>query len=94
MNTLTWRISSGATKSGAVPNALARTDPQLGLGMIYESAVFQGVRANATQCNPVQVPPAGLEPATDGLENRCSIRLSYGGLIMQTTVSKPLSIIR
>ena len=22
--------------------------------------------------------PAGLEPATDGLENRCSIRLSYG----------------
>ena len=24
------------------------------------------------------VRPAGLEPATDGLENRCSIRLSYG----------------
>ena len=22
--------------------------------------------------------PAGLEPATDGLENRCSILLSYG----------------
>ena len=24
------------------------------------------------------VRPAGFEPATDGLENRCSIRLSYG----------------
>ena len=26
----------------------------------------------------VNLRPAGLEPATDGLENRCSIRLSYG----------------
>jgi hypothetical protein len=25
-----------------------------------------------------KVRPAGLEPATDGLENRCSIHLSYG----------------
>ncbi len=25
-----------------------------------------------------RVRPAGLEPATDGLENRCSIHLSYG----------------
>jgi hypothetical protein len=29
---------------------------------------------------PRTVPPAGLEPATGGLENRCSILLSYGGL--------------
>ena len=29
---------------------------------------------------PRAVPPAGLEPATGGLENRCSILLSYGGL--------------
>ncbi len=28
-----------------------------------------------------KVRPAGFEPATDGLENRCSILLSYGRVI-------------
>jgi hypothetical protein len=33
---------------------------------------------------PTQVArPAGIEPATAGLEGRCSIRLSYGRLINQ-----------
>ncbi len=30
----------------------------------------------------VIAPPAGLEPATLGLEIRCSIRLSYGGKVL------------
>ena len=27
----------------------------------------------------VMAPPAGIEPATTGLEIRCSVQLSYGG---------------
>ncbi len=34
---------------------------------------------NGVRNEKEKVPPAGFEPATDGLENRCSIRLSYGG---------------
>jgi hypothetical protein len=32
------------------------------------------------------VPPAGLEPATYGLENRCSIQLSYRGVCMTSLI--------
>ncbi len=28
-----------------------------------------------------KVPPAGLEPATSALEERCSIQLSYEGML-------------
>ena len=37
------------------------------------------------------VPPAGLEPATSGLEGPCSIRLSYGGM-SDTGASDPTSV--
>ena len=32
------------------------------------------------------VPPAGFEPATLGLGNRCSILLSYGGTYLKSAV--------
>ena len=37
-----------------------------------------------TNCSPttIKVRPAGFEPATYGLEDRCSIQLSYGRLIV------------
>ena len=41
--------------------------------------------------------PAGLEPATPGLEGRCSIQLSYGRKLTQTinhTASNPAGLLR
>ena len=42
--------------------------------------------------------PAGLEPATSGLENRCSIQLSYGSfkglsLLLEAFESNPILLI-
>jgi hypothetical protein len=46
--------------------------------------------AVATRSSPVAlekvVIPAGLEPATLGLENRCSIQLSYGTILAVTYI--------
>ncbi len=41
--------------------------------------MFLGQTARGSAEN-LMVLPAGLEPATSGLENRCSIQLSYGSL--------------
>jgi hypothetical protein len=45
------------------------------------------------------VRPAGIEPATPGLEGRCSIRLSYGRVIvadaiLHQLVSRTKSLLR
>ena len=43
----------------------------------------QGLQADEATCERMrQAPPEGLEPSTYGLENRCSIRLSYGGVAL------------
>jgi integrase len=43
----------------------------------------KGLRKDDDDCEPLmKVRPAGFEPATDGLEIRCSIQLSYGRLVL------------
>jgi len=48
---------------------------------------------NSTESRPCDgsemAPPAGLEPATAGLEIRCSILLSYGGKVSITNRLQP-----
>src|SRR6185369_8061824 len=37
----------------------------------------------------LQVPPRGFEPPTNGLGNRCSIHLSYGGMWLKNSCPTP-----
>ena len=51
------------------------------LSYVHHRQPNKTTNANPTNCATlVMARPAGLEPATLGLEGRCSIRLSYGRL--------------
>ena len=54
-------------------HASCRTVPHT----VRKSAKYEQKRDSATQCDS-KIRPAGFEPATPGLGNRCSILLSYG----------------
>ena len=45
------------------------------------------LRPPSSYSRPGMARPAGIEPATAGLEGRCSIRLSYGRLINQPVIA-------
>ena len=40
--------------------------------------------------SPKKVPPPGIEPGAHGLEGRCSIQLSYGGIFAKKVGPKGL----
>jgi hypothetical protein len=51
--------------------------------------VERGVKASAEGAQKL-VTPAGFEPATSGLGNRCSIQLSYGATMKTVSQRKQL----
>ena len=65
-------LSSLPRRDGRSPVAVTDRAPPAG-GRRPESGARSGHQANS------EAPPAGLEPATCGLEVRCSIQLSYRG---------------
>jgi hypothetical protein len=66
------------TKNGVDDGARTRDNRNHNPGLYQLSYVHHRLH-----CRNGMVRPAGIEPATAGLEGRCSIRLSYGRLKKQ-----------
>ena len=57
-----------------------RSTQESGEGVVESPQVLKLAGVGTSRHAPTQAPPAGLEPATLGLEVPCSIQLSYRGL--------------
>ena len=61
-------------------NLLALREPNLALlGTLKKKCDCTGIENRSKE--RILVPPRGVEPPTNGLGNRCSIHLSYGGVV-------------
>ena len=75
---MVFYIRQGVFEDGAVCGmaVIARNDPE------RRTRIRENKGGNLCRIGKLMrnlVPPGGLEPPTNGLEGRCSIRLSYGG---------------
>lgn len=72
---------SSASVSLVINKDLASLDP---FGVLLAKCSFKMtifLKEKALDFSKAFVPPIGFEPMTYGLENRCSIQLSYGGIL-------------
>src|SRR5207248_4572174 len=87
---LSWTVSlDGRAASSAAWSVLVSSPLLDGRRVCVMFCLLPNVKRNVLVLGPelvrsvrqnwYQAPPAGLEPATDGLEIRCSVHLSYGG---------------